>query len=134
MGEFDRADRDVRRAHGDDARRVSRGVSDVDAVWRYGKHSLKSSSVRSFWGFADGISGSGKLSGTTTPVGSHQNAFIARMNAYWMSKGVGPTAPARTGRRILFKPPSMVHRLQTQPLALGTFSTSQRSEWISEGR
>ena len=28
MGEFDRADRDVRRAHGDDARRV-RGVSDV---------------------------------------------------------------------------------------------------------
>ena len=60
------------------------------AVWRYGKHSLKSSSVRSFWGFADGISGSGKLSGTTTPVGSHQNAFIARMNAYWMSKGVGP--------------------------------------------
>ena len=53
------------------------------AIWRYGKNSLKSSSVRSFWGFADGISGAGKNSGTNNPVGSHENQFIGRMNAYW---------------------------------------------------
>jgi hypothetical protein len=60
------------------------------AIWRYGKNSLKSSEVRSFWGFADGISGAGKNSGTNNPVGSHENQFIGRMNAYWKSKGVGP--------------------------------------------
>ena len=60
------------------------------AIWRYGKNSLKASEVRSFWGFADGISGAGKNSGTNNPVGSHENQFIGRMNAYWKSKGVGP--------------------------------------------
>ncbi len=42
-------------------------------IWRYGHNSHKSSSVRSLWGFADGISGAGKKTGNARPVGSHQN-------------------------------------------------------------
>merc|ERR1712164_70816 len=65
-------------------------------IWRFGHNSHKSNEVRSFWLFADGLSGTGKRTGNARPVGSHQNSFIGRMNAYWKSKGLetnsgGPT-------------------------------------------
>jgi len=65
-------------------------------IWRYGHNSHKPSSVRSLWGFANSISGTGIRTGNARPVGSHENSFIGRMNAYWKSKGLetdsgGPT-------------------------------------------
>merc|ERR1712159_858643 len=66
-------------------------------IWKYGKYSLKESSVRSIGGWDDGgtIRGFGAQlkAGKSTnngiaDVASGDNPFIGRMNTYWAGKGL----------------------------------------------
>merc|ERR1719337_548015 len=58
-------------------------------IWKYGKYSLKSSSVRSIGtGFGMGLKNGKSSNNGVADVASGDNPFIGRMNTYWAGKGL----------------------------------------------
>ena len=58
-------------------------------IWKYGKYSLKSTSVRSIGtGFGMGLKNGKSSNNGVADVASGDNPFIGRMNTYWAGKGL----------------------------------------------
>jgi len=61
---------------------------DAMAIWKNGKNSLKTSSIRSIAGFASGAETKSSGNDMDTDVDYKDNSYISVMNDYWSSKGL----------------------------------------------